>query len=90
MLDHGHVYRDLRAGARNYRGKWDFGIAAEHAVERALDGFGGVLRDMLDDPGPATRSLTALLLTRNFSVPDADRELLRSLDNAEPDEHARA
>ncbi|GIM92557.1 hypothetical protein [Paractinoplanes toevensis] len=89
VLDHAHVYRDLRAEARTYRGKWDFGIAEEEAVERALDGFDGVVRDLLDDPDPETRSLASLLLLRVSGEPDADRELLRMLADAEPDEQVR-
>ncbi|MFC7279727.1 hypothetical protein ACFQS1_37700 [Paractinoplanes rhizophilus] len=90
VLDHAHVYRNLRAKARTYRGEWDFGIAAERAVERALDGFDGVVRDMLDDSDPETRSLAALMLTRISGEPESDRELLRMLADAESDDRARA
>ena len=55
VLDHAHVYRDLRAGVRTYRGQWDFGIAEEEAVEEALSGFDRVVRDMLDDHDPEVR-----------------------------------
>src|SRR5690349_9453143 len=57
VLDHAHVYRDLRARERTYRGTWDSGIAEEEAVEHALDGFDRTVRDLLDDPDPETRSL---------------------------------
>ncbi|MEV4707871.1 hypothetical protein [Actinoplanes sp. NPDC049316] len=90
VLDHAHVYRNLRAEARTYRGEWDFGIAAEQAVEHALHGFDRVVRDMLDDPDPETRSLAALTLVRISSEPGADRGLLWMLAEGEPDDRARA
>jgi hypothetical protein len=90
VLDHAHVYRDLRAGVRTYRGEWSWGIAEEEAVEDALSGFDRVVRDLLDDPDPETRSLAALTLARISGEPAADRELLRMLAEAEPDERAQA
>jgi hypothetical protein len=90
VVDHAHVYRDLRAGARTYRGEWDWGVTEEEAVEEALSGFDRVVRDMLDDPDPETRSLAALMLARVSGEPAADRELLGMLADAEPDGCARA
>ncbi|RSM49993.1 hypothetical protein DMB66_43925 [Actinoplanes sp. ATCC 53533] len=90
VVDHAHVYRGLRAGARTYRGEWDWGIAEEEAVEQALSGFDRVVRDMLDDPDPETRSLASLVLARVSGAPAADRELLKMLADAEPDGRARA
>ncbi len=90
ILDHTHVYRGLRAGSRTYRGEWDWGIAEEEAVELALSGFDRVVRDMLDDPDPETRSLASLVLARVSGAPDADRDLLSMLAGAEPDGRARA
>lgn len=90
VLDHAHVYRDLRARTRTYRGEWDWGIAEEEAVDQALDGFDRVVRDLLDDRDPETRSLASLLLARISSEPAADRELLALLADAEPDVRARA
>ena len=90
VLDHAHVYRDLRASRRTYRGEYDWGIAEEEAVDQALDGFDRVVRDLIDDPDPETRSLASLLLARISSEPAADRELLTLLADAEPDVRARA
>jgi len=90
VLDHAHVYRDLRAAARTYRGEWDWGVAEEEAVEQSLSGFDRVVRDMLDDPDPETWSLASLVLARISSEPAADRELLQMLTDAEPDSCARA
>jgi hypothetical protein len=90
VLDHAHVYRDLRAGVRTYRGEWDWGVAEEEAVEEALSGFDRVVRDLLDDPDPETRSLAALTLARISGEPAADRELLGMLAEAEPDERVCA
>jgi len=90
VLDHAHVCRDLRAAARTYRGEWDWGVAEEEAVEQALSGFDRVVRDMLDDPDPETRSLASLVLARVSGEPAADRELLEMLTDAEPDGCARA
>ena len=90
VLDHAHVYRDLRAGARTYRGEWDWGIAEEEAVEQALAGFDRVIRDLLDDPDPETRSLASLVLARVSGEPDTDRELLAMLADTEADGRARA
>lgn len=90
VLEHAHVYRDLRAGTRTYRGAWDFGIAEEEAVDEALSGFDRVVRDLLDDPDPETRSLASLTLARLSGDPAADRELLALLTDAEPDGRVRA
>jgi len=90
VLDHAHVYRDLRAGVRTYRGEWDWGVAEEEAVGEALSGFDRVARDLLDDPDPETRSLAALTLSRVSGEPVADRDLLGMLAQAEPDERVRA
>lgn len=90
VLDHAHVYRDLRAGERTYRGKWDFGIAEEEAVEKALHGFDRVVRDLLDDPDPETRSLASLVLARVSGEPEADREILGLMADAEADRRAQA
>jgi hypothetical protein len=90
VLDHADVYRDLRAHTRTYRGQWDRGIAEEEAVEQALDGFDRVVRDMIDDPDPETRSLASLVLARVSGEPVADRELLGLLADVDPDRRARA
>ncbi|AGZ45872.1 hypothetical protein [Actinoplanes friuliensis] len=88
-LDHDHVWRDLRAQVRTYRGQYDESIAREQAVAEALQGFDGRVRDLLADPDPETRSLAALLLTRISPEPEADRELLLLLAGADNDDLAR-
>jgi hypothetical protein len=90
VLDHAHVYRDLRAAARTYRGQWDWGVAEEEAVERTLEGLDSAVRNMLDAPGPETRSLASLTLSRISPDPPADRALIRLLADAEPDDRTRA
>ncbi|WP_127500451.1 hypothetical protein [Actinoplanes solisilvae] len=90
VLDHNRVYRELRAETRTYRGQWKFGIDEEEAVERALNGFDTVVRNMLDDLDPETRSLAAVLLARISSEPDADRELMLMLAEADSNERVRA
>lgn len=90
VVDHAYVHRGLRAGKRTYRGEWDRGVAEEEAVERALAGFDGVVRDMLDDPDAETRSLASLVLARVSGEPVSDRDLLRLLWGAEPDGRVRA
>jgi len=90
VLDHAHVYRDLRPARVPTAANWDWGIAEEEAVEQALSGFDRVVRDMLDDPDPETRSLASLVLARISGEPAADRELLELLTDGEPDGCARA
>jgi hypothetical protein len=90
VLDHAHVYRDLRAGVRTYRGQWASGIAEEEAVGQALTGFDRLVRNALDDPDPETRSLASLLLSRISTEPAADRDLLTLLTDTGPDPRVRA
>lgn len=90
VLDHADVWHNLKTFARDYRGEYDQAIGWEDAVFRALAGFDLVVRNLIVDPDPETRSAACLLLGWISTVPEADLALLRMLGSAEADERVRA
>lgn len=56
----------------------------------ALDGFDGLVRSLIVDPDPETRSLACLLLGWISTEPAVDLELLRMVRAVEVDDRARA
>jgi len=64
--------------------------ASGQAVLAALGGFDGLVRSLIVDPDPETRSLACLLLGWISTAPAVDHELLRMVREAEVDDRARA
>ncbi|MET0422784.1 MAG: hypothetical protein ABW046_02845 [Actinoplanes sp.] len=90
VLDHADVWHNLRKFARTYQGEYDESIAWEDAVFRALAGFDLLVRNLIVDPDPETRSIACLLLGWISTEPEADLALLRMLGSLEPDDRVRA